>query len=257
MTFQILGPVRLCTDGREDPLGGTKQRTVLASLLLAEGGLVTDRYVSRMLWDTEPPATAAAQILTYASRLRARLGSRGVLERSGRGYRLFVDPAEVDHREFERLTGVGFAAQRAADHERAALYLHAALAQWHGTEALVDVTDQLAESDGLLLEERRTAVLEARIGTDLILGRHRQVIPELAVLVARDPLRESFRALHMTALYRAARQADAIALYQEGRLLLDRELGVVPGPLLARTYQGVLSGEPYRNHVGTALAAAS
>ncbi|OKJ16768.1 AfsR/SARP family transcriptional regulator [Kitasatospora sp. CB01950] len=242
MEFRILGPVHLLADGREDTLSGTKQRTMFAALVLAEGRVVSDEHLGRMLWDDRPPGTAAAQIHTYASRIRRRVGPDVPLVRIRSGYRLLAPHVPCDLTAFGDLSDHGFRALRAQRFEDAAEHLRAALECWNG-EALADVTDHLAATERPRLEETRLAALEARIEADLITGRHRRLISELTGLVARHPMRERFRALLMTALFRSERQAEAVSLYLAGRRLLVDELGVEPGKLLARTYQEILNGE--------------
>ncbi|WP_035800616.1 AfsR/SARP family transcriptional regulator [Kitasatospora mediocidica] len=242
MEFRILGPVHIWTAGRQDSLSGTKQRTTFAALVLAGGRALTDEQLSRMLWDGNPPNTAAAQLHTYASRIRRRLGDAVPLVRIRSGYRLLAEGIPCDYTEFGRRSRAGLQSLREQDFERASEQLGSALALWQG-EALAEVTDQLIDAERPQLEEERLETLEAWIEAELILGRHRQLVPELTRLVARHPMRERFRALLMTALYRSERQADAMSTYLAGRRLLAEELGVEPGRLLTRTYQAVLSGE--------------
>ncbi|MFJ8625990.1 BTAD domain-containing putative transcriptional regulator [Kitasatospora sp. NPDC093550] len=242
MEFRILGPVHILADGREDSLSGTKQRTMFAALVLAGGRAVSDEHLGRMLWDTNPPGTAGAQIHTYASRIRRRVGSEVALVRIRSGYRLLAERVPSDLGRFAELSQGGLNALREQRFEAAAERLREALGCWHG-EALADVTDHLAQAERPQLEEARLEALEARIEVDLILGRHRQLISELTGLVSQHPMRERFRALLMTALYRSERQAEAMSLYLDGRRILADELGVEPGRLLARTYEAILSGE--------------
>ncbi|GAA1146886.1 DNA-binding SARP family transcriptional activator [Kitasatospora gansuensis] len=242
MEFRILGPVHVWTAGQEDTLSGTKQRTTFAALVLAGGRVLSDEHLSRMLWDENPPNTAGAQIHTYASRIRRRLGPDAQLIRIRSGYRLVADQIACDHREFAHRAADGLRALREQSYERAAEELRAALALWRG-EALADVTDQLIDTERPQLEETRLEALEGWIEAELILGRHRGLIPELTRLVSQHPMREQFRALLMTALYRSERQAEAMSLYLDGRRILAEELGVEPGRLLVRTYEAILSGE--------------
>jgi DNA-binding SARP family transcriptional activator len=242
MEFRILGPVRIRTAGQDDAVSGSKQRTMLAALLLANGRALSDEHLSRMLWDTNPPSTATAQIHTYASRIRHRIGVDIPLVRIRTGYQLLAQHVRYDYREFLRLSAEGRSALDAQEFERAADLLNEALALWQG-EALADATEHLIMTERPRLEEFRLETLESRIEAELIIGRHRQLVSELTGLVAHHPLREQFRALLMTALYRSDRQADAMSVYLAGRRMLAEELGVEPGLLLARTYQAVLTGE--------------
>lgn len=242
MEVEVLGPVRIRQGIREDTVGGSKQRTMLAALLLAEGRSVSDAQMVQHLWGEVPPTTAAAQIHTYASRIRQRIDPEIHLERIHRGYRMAAEPVDLDYRRFQRLVTLGRQALAAQEHTQAALLLRSALALWRG-DALADTTGHMIAAEQPRLEEQRVDALELRLEAELVLGLQRELIPELRSLVARHPLRERLRALLMTAFYRAERQADAIASFQDCRRILDEELGVAPGRVLCRTYEGVLTGE--------------
>lgn len=241
MEFGILGPLRVCTDGREIPIPGRKQRTLLAALLLARGGVLSDERLTALLWGQRPPATVSAQLYTYVSRLRQRLGTGVELVREPAGYRLGTGDAVFDAAEFHRLSRSGHTALREGRPDVAAHLLRACLGLWRGP-SLGGVTDQLREAETPQLDEARMTALESRLEAELALGEHRQLVAELTGLVARHPLRERLRAQWMTALYRCERQAEALAVYHEGRRLLAEELGVDPGPALTATHHAVLSG---------------
>ncbi|MEV4438733.1 BTAD domain-containing putative transcriptional regulator [Streptomyces sp. NPDC049577] len=242
MEFQLLGPVVARNSGGPVSLAGTKIHTVLASLVLARGRMVSDSRLSWALWGLNPPATMNAQIYTYISRLRGLLGAEADLPRGQAGYALHTENPVIDLVDFERLAKDGARALKERRYTDADERLRAALALWRGT-ALANVTEFLAESELPRLEEARAGALEDRIETDLALGRHRQIVPELTGLVNAFPVRERLRAQLMTALYRCDRQGDALAVYHCGRKVLADELGVDPGSLLHRTYLAVLHGE--------------
>ncbi|GIG56664.1 SARP family transcriptional regulator [Longispora fulva] len=243
MEFRVLGPVEVWKDGAEIPLDGSKQRTVLAALLLADGRIVSDERLSSLLWGENPPATLNAQICTYVSRLRKSADPGMEILRQRPGYLIRLDGARYDHGDFERLAQTGRAALRDGRHADAAEQLRAALALWRGP-ALANVTEFLLGAEQLRLEEARIAVLESRIDADLALGRHAPLVPELTGLVAEHPLREGLRAQLMTALYRCDRQADALAVYHDGRKVLVDELGVDPGPTLSKAHHDILVACP-------------
>ncbi|MFI8460181.1 BTAD domain-containing putative transcriptional regulator [Kitasatospora sp. NPDC085464] len=244
MEFSVLGLVSVKdARGAEVGLDGAKQRTVLAALLLARGRVVTDARLSTLLWDWNPPATMSAQIYTYISRLRKRLGPRVRLSRQGPGYQLDIGDTRFDLVEFERLTRQARSALAASRFDAAARDFESALALWQGP-ALGNVTEALAQLEVPGLEEARTAALEGRVEADLALGRHQRLVPELTSLVTELPLRERLRAQLMTALYRSGRRADALAAYQQGRRILAHEIGVDPGPELTAVHQAVLTDSP-------------
>ncbi|MEU8258096.1 BTAD domain-containing putative transcriptional regulator [Micromonospora inaquosa] len=244
MKARLLGPVDVWCAGERIGLHGTKIRTVLAMLLLARGHVVEDERLTRMLWGDQAPATAAAQLQTYASRLRRMLAGHGEIVRQRPGYLLRLGRAgcEVDLVEFDRLSTRGRIELRRGDHRAASDAFTAALQLWHGP-ALGGVSDTLIEAETPSLLERRLAVVEARIEAELALGRHAAVISELTGLVAAHPLREGLRGQLMTALYRNDRHADALRVYQEYRCHLVEELGIDPGPALQGVNRAVLRGD--------------
>lgn len=74
MDFRLLGPLEVAEDGRLLALGGVKQRSLLALLLLHAGQVVSTDRLTAELWGDAPPATAAKSIQVYVSRLRRALG---------------------------------------------------------------------------------------------------------------------------------------------------------------------------------------
>jgi DNA-binding SARP family transcriptional activator len=73
--FAVLGPVAVARDGRDLPLGGRKQRALLAILLLHANEVVSRDRLIDGLWGERPPATAAHTLDNYISRLRKTLGT--------------------------------------------------------------------------------------------------------------------------------------------------------------------------------------
>jgi DNA-binding SARP family transcriptional activator len=238
MDFRLLGPLEVSEHDRPIAIGGVKQRSVLAVLLLHANELVsTDRLVDQ-LWGAAPPATAAKSIQVYVSRLRKVLGDR--LATRAPGYVLRVEPSELDLVRFEQLAGE---ARRAAPGS-AARKLREALALWRGP-ALADLAyESFAQVEIARLEEMRLTVLEQRIDADLALGRHADSIGELEALVARYPLRERLRYQLMLALYRSARQAEALDAYRAARSELSEELGLEPSEELKQLEQAILRQDP-------------
>jgi DNA-binding SARP family transcriptional activator len=238
--FRILGPVGLWSGDLEIPLNGTKQRTMLAALLLAGERVLPDYQLGAALWGKNPPGTYQAQIYTYASRLRQHLGDHAEIIRKGSGYMLRITLGRFDYSIFGMLSRSGQAALRARKYTGAADTLRAALDLWRGP-TLTDVTEHLGETERPSIAEAYMETLESRISADLALGRHDQLTSELVGLVRAHPLRERLRAQLMVALHASDRQAEAFAVFHEGRQQLETELGVDPGAALRRTYQAILT----------------
>jgi DNA-binding SARP family transcriptional activator len=242
MDFRLLGPLEVFEHDRQLTLGGVKQRSLLAILLLHANELVSSDRLIDQLWGAAPPRTAAKSVQVYVSRIRKLLGD-GRLATRPPGYVLYVERSELDLARFEQLAGE---ARRAAP-ERAARKLREALALWRGP-ALADLAyESFAQVEVARLEEMRLAVLEQRIEADLALGRHGELVGELEALVTRFPLRERLRCQLMLALYRSARQAEALEAYRAARRELSEELGLEPSEELKRLEQAILCQDPALN----------
>jgi DNA-binding SARP family transcriptional activator len=229
--FRILGPLEGVEQDGARPLGGAKQRAVLAILLLRRGEVLSSERLIDELWGECPPPSAAKTLQGYISRLRKTLGE-DVLHTRGRGYVLKLAPGALDLDEFERLAAEGRDAFAADDAATAAGRLHDALALWHGPP-LADFTyEPFAQAEIARLEEARLATLEDRIQADLVLGHQDRLVAELERLVREHPLRERLRGQLMLALYRSGRQADALDCYRLGRRAMINELGIEPGRAL-------------------------
>ncbi|MEV0378830.1 BTAD domain-containing putative transcriptional regulator [Nonomuraea sp. NPDC050643] len=241
MRFQILGPTDvLGEDGEPIPLGGPRVRALLTLLALHAGRIVGAEQLVHGLYGADPPDGVANALQSQVSRLRRALG-RDRVEFHPAGYRLVADPEDVDARRFESLAQAGRQALAGGDPERAAALLRAALELWRGTP-LSDAPH--AEAARAALEELRLTATEERVQADLDLGRHRELVAELSQLTTAHPLRERPRAQLMRALYGSGRQAEALAVYDEARKLLDEELGVEPGAELAAAHLSVLRADP-------------
>jgi DNA-binding SARP family transcriptional activator/tetratricopeptide (TPR) repeat protein len=236
MEFRILGPLEAREDSRLVGLGAAKQRSLVGVLLLSANTVVSSERLIEELWPREPPATALKLVQGYVSGLRKVLGATRILTQPP-GYLVRVEQGELDLHEFERLV----ARARGETPERAADLLREALAIWRGP-ALVDLRlEGSAAREAERLNEQRLAALLDRIEADLALGRSADLVGELEALVAEHPLRERPRGQLMLALYRAGRQADALALYRETRTLLVEELGLEPEEELQELHRRMLA----------------
>jgi DNA-binding SARP family transcriptional activator len=239
MEFRVLGPLEVWGDDGETFLGGPKPRGLLALLLLNANEVVpTDRLIDE-LWGDDAPDDAAAALRVNVSRLRSALSHDVVTTRSP-GYAIRVDPDQLDLHRFERLVDEGRSLLSRGLSADASERLREALSLWRGP-ALADFAyESFAQTAIARLEEIRLTAVELRIGADLAVGRHDELIGELEALVAEHPLRERLRAYLMTALYRAGRQAEALEAYQSARRVLVDELGIEPGATLQELERAIL-----------------
>ena len=239
MQFRILGPLEVAERDVTRPLGGARQRAVLAILLLHRGEVVSGERLIEELWGERAPATAAKVLQAYISRLRKAIGGDVLLTR-GRGYVLSPAAGEVDLDEFERLAVEGRAGLAGGDAASAAARLRQALGLWRGPPLSDFTYEAFAQGEIARLEAARLAALEARIDADLALGRHDRLVPELEFLAREHPLRERLCAQRMLALYRAGRQAEALQAYRDSRRILIDQLGVEPGRELRELHQAIV-----------------
>ena len=229
MEFRILGPLEVLEDGHSVKLGGPKQRALLAVLLLHANRVVSTDGLFEALWGDQLPDAAPKALQVYVSRLRKTLGSERIVTASS-GYRVVVEPGELDLERFQTLVAAGKFDQ--------------ALGLWRG-DALADVAHEpFAEPEIARLEDLRLACLEQRIEADLASGDHAALVGELEQLVHVHPLRERLRAQLMLALYRSGRQADALGAYQDAYIALDEQLGIEPSKGLRELHKAILNQDP-------------
>ena len=238
--FRVLGPVEVTENGRRYTVGGPKQRTVLA-LLIAQAGrsVSTERLIDGVYGD-EPPQGARRSIQTYLSNLRGELGD--VIQAERTGYVLAADRERIDALRFEDVVAT---AGNGDEPDETANSLREALSLWRGHPyADVDAYDSVLTTEITRLNELRVGAIEQRVGADLALGRHRELVAELESLTAEHPFREGFRAQQMMALYRSGRQAEALRAYDRIRTYLVDELGLDPSPELRELEQRILEQDP-------------
>ena len=243
--FRILGSVEVADGGLVKDLGGLRERTLLARLLLSAGQVVSADRLADDLSAGQPPPHYMATLRVYISRLRRALGDgSGAVATQPPGYRIVVGAGELDADRFGRLAASARDDMAAGRPAAAAERLREALGLWRGP-ALSDVADfAFAQAGVAALEEARLTAVEDRVEADLACGRHVSLAGELDGLAAAHPLRERLCGQRMLALYRCGRQADALAAYQDLRRLLGDDLGIDPNPRLQRLQEAILRQEP-------------
>jgi len=241
--FGVLGPIEVWADSRPVPLGGPKQRALLAFLLLHANEAVSRDRLIDAVWGESPPPSASESLDAYLYRLRKLVG-RDRLVRRGSGYLLSVQAGELDADRFELLVSGARQAVGTGDNRGAARMLTEALALWRGPALADALYEPFADAPARRLEEQRLDALESRAEAELELGHAAALVPELEQLVADHPLRERLVAALMLALYRTGRQADALAAFQAARGRLVEELGLEPGPEACELQQRILQQDP-------------
>ncbi|HEY7101356.1 MAG TPA: BTAD domain-containing putative transcriptional regulator [Mycobacteriales bacterium] len=240
MRVALLGPLEITGADGQIRLTGAKQHALLALLALDPGRTVSvDRLLDGIWGDGHQPRDAVNALQHQVSRLREAVGGRHVVRR-GSGYLLAVPADAVDVHRFERLAADGRAFLRDGDPAAAAEALRSAAELWRGAplDGLPDHPWAMAET--ARLERVRADASDDRMDAELALGRHAELVGELAELVAADPLRERRWGQLMLARYRCGRQAEALETYAEVRAMLADEHGLDPGPELQRLHAAML-----------------
>jgi len=258
--FRVLGPFEVLVGGRPVPIGSRKQRLVLSALTVEVDRVVGADALSLLLWDDVPPSSADVTLRSLVSRVRRALGgSGGCLEGRDGGYRLRVDPAQVDGVRFER--GVVQARDQlaAGRSEEAASTLRDMLGLWRGP-AYCEIADRdFGRPAAHRLDEARADAVEELAEAEIASGEWQQALAVLEPHLAAHPLRERPWEQLMLALYRSGRQAEALAAYRRVRALLRDELGVEPNPALRTLERRILNQDPrlaaVAEHVGAARTA--
>ncbi|MFI9271506.1 AfsR/SARP family transcriptional regulator [Kitasatospora sp. NPDC052896] len=244
LRFNILGSLEGWEDGRRLRLGGTVRERVLVTLLLEPGRVLPVSRLVAAVWAEDPPATASHQVRKAVAELRRSMPDGGeVLVTDGPGYRAAVTDTQLDLTEFGALVRTARQAAAAGRPAEAVEALRAALALWRGP-VLSGAGGPVIQAAATALEERRLAAAEQLFELRLDLGESAELVVDLRQLVHQYPLRETLRGQLMLGLYRSGRQAEALEEYGRVRRLLAEELGIDPGPGLARIYQGILRNKP-------------
>jgi DNA-binding SARP family transcriptional activator/tetratricopeptide (TPR) repeat protein len=250
MEFRILGPVEVLAEGRRLALPGSKQRALLAMLLLHRGETLGTERLIEELWGENPPAGADKALQVHISRLRKALiasageDAAGLVVTRAHGYALDLDPECLDTHRFERLLGEGREELAAGRPRRPAALLEEALSLWRGRPLDDLAYEAFAQHEIGRLEELHITARERLAEAQMALGQHAEVVGQLESLIADHPYRERLHAHLMLALYRCDRQADALQTYQEARRMLIEDLGIEPGERLRELERQILAQDP-------------
>ena len=241
--FRLLGPLEVTAGGRRVPIRSSKQRILLASLLLNANALVTvDELIDR-LW-AHPPSDARGTAQAHLGRLRRTLAAAGVtaerlIRTDADGYVIEVADEDLDLTRFGTLVE---RAKRVGDPRRELVLLREALALWRGRPLSNVPSDHVQRSDVPRLVEQRLRTAERRYELELDLDGGAEMIGELRALATAEPFRERLWALLMKALYRQGRQREALECYHLCAAALREEIGLDPGQELHDLHQAILRG---------------
>ncbi len=256
----VLGPLVAWRGGVRAELGPARQRAVLGLLAVRPDVALHRDAIVEALWDGDPPDSAIKMVQGYVGRLRRQLDPGrspddrdGVLVSEGTRYQLHAGAGQFDVIAFGELTGRAQAARRRGDVAAACEMYAQALSLWRGAP-LADLDLLSGHTAVTGLARRRAEVVTDFAETAIEAGLPDRVLPHLRALADNDPLDERAHAWLMLALAGTGQQAAALAVYDRSRRRLDEELGIGPGPELARAHERVLRQEVPAAGPGQTLA---
>ncbi|MEY9948932.1 BTAD domain-containing putative transcriptional regulator [Kitasatospora sp. GAS1066B] len=254
----VLGPLAVTVHGASVVPSAAKPRNVLALLAVRAGQVVPVPVILEELWDGHPPASALTTLQTYILQLRRLLeaalagtadpdgGAKGLLRTAYGGYQLAAPPEACDLTEFDRLGQLGLRALELGDPASAQRLLREADRLWRGPVLLDVEFGPRLQAEARYLEDRRIALVERRTEAALAIGRHSELVGELAALTTEYPLNERFCEQYMRVLHRCGRSVDALGAFRRLRGQLVAELGAEPGLRLRELERAILGAGPER-----------
>nr|BAU98031.1 transcriptional regulator [Streptomyces sp. RI-77] len=223
-------------NGRSTTLTRSKVSQLLGLLVVQYGESIGAHTLIEELWGESVPRSALTTLQTYIYHARKLCGvgpgGHSVLVTRPAGYSIEVPGDSIDVVVFEGLVGRSRTALDQGDAEKAAVLLDEAFALWRGPVLAGMITGPVLDAHLTYVNELRLSAHELHIAACTRLGRHQEIIPRLRLLVAENPLNESFHAQLIKALYKSGRRAEAIQAYRNLWRILDMELGIEPAPEL-------------------------
>jgi DNA-binding SARP family transcriptional activator len=243
MRYLLLGPLEFRQDGKPLRLGGSRQRKLLAALLLAANQVVPVTRLVDVIWDDRPPASAVKQVRNRISSAKSAFHQAGLpdpITNTGGGYRFALDEHDLDVALFRGCLDRASQQARSGNAGAAVRQFRDALSLWRGP-ALAGLDCPLLTGAAAYLDEQRAAAIEQLAELELQLGNHGRLVGELIEITAEYPLRERLVGYLMLALCRCDRRADALATYRHLRARLREELGIEPAHHVRQLHEQILA----------------
>lgn len=244
-TVNVLGRLTVATADGDRPALPPQQRKLMALLALRPGQQVDREWLAHGMWGSSGAAHLRS-LQVHVSHVRAALG-RDTIESVDQGYRLIVDPDDVDEVRFRALVADGQEAVTQGNFDDALTLLEEALDLWRGDPyAELDGEEVRAQRAGLheLLFAAQDAVVRARVELIRTPNDAESVVPLSAHRLAEQPFREGRVLPHMRCLMAAGRLTDAVNAAADFRQRVLHETGVEPGPDFVEATTRIMSRHP-------------
>lgn len=244
MLVRVLGPLAVemaALPADEAALGGPRQQTVLACLVMNADREVAPSTLVDAVWPDDPPPAAAGTLQAYVSRLRRVLGKERLVRSAG-GYRLGLGRDELD--EWVLADAVSAASTDGELSDDALVQLTDAVGLWRG-RPLGELSAELFAGPYVAsledLHARAVAVLASSL---LARDEPMEAVAVLRRAVMYHPHHAELARLLMAGLQRSRRPDEALMAYRQFAARLQRDLGLSPDPEVRRLAAVVAATDP-------------
>ncbi|MFD1080984.1 AfsR/SARP family transcriptional regulator [Micromonospora andamanensis] len=230
--------VKVGSSGIDIP--GTRDRKILATLLLNSNRPVHIDLLIDVVWDDDPPVTARQQVQNRLGSLRARFGSEAPrINRNGNHYTLHVTDDQVDGLKFRKVCTEAAFAVNSNHTEKAVSLLRSGLELWRGSP-VEDVESARLQMEALRWKEYHLKAIETLVDLEFSLNRHRLLTADLRSWIGSYPYHEGLHCRLAEAMDAGSRTAEALGVLSGLRARLAREMGISAGPVVEDLYHRLL-----------------
>jgi predicted ATPase/DNA-binding SARP family transcriptional activator len=244
LTVSVLGPVEV-RDGEQlliVPAGKTSE--LLIRLALDAGDVVRSERLLDDLWGDDAVTVTRNTLQSKVVKLRRALGDPSLVVTGDGGYRLALDPSNVDAGLVARRVSEITALVATGDDDDAAELCGSTRRLFRGELLAAAGEGEWVVPHRARLEALHLELIETENAARLRLGQLPAVVADLEPAVAAFPYHERLWVLLITALSRSGRQADALDAFERIRRRLADDLGLEPGPQIRHLEHLVLAQDP-------------
>lgn len=243
----IFESLRVIIDGRRVKITSRNERTLFARLAMNAGKRVTHDDLCQALWgEGYSQHEHDSKYRSLVSRLRATLGDKdgSLIATEPGGYRLALNPEDIDNLAFAGLLKAGHAAgdwvSALDDFTRAAELRTGDPFFCAESRYLRDMYCKALDKELTRFRARRAEAVIRVASPESAAG----VLDELESLIRKNRDNEGLRWLRMLALYRSGSRAAALEYYRKTRDYLVSKHGSDPGEKLRVLQQLMLREDP-------------
>jgi DNA-binding SARP family transcriptional activator/tetratricopeptide (TPR) repeat protein len=257
LDISLLGEVRVSIDSSLVALRSSRVLALLGFLAVHQGAPQRREYIAAQFWPDSPEPQARTNLRRELHALRAELPQVDRWLVATGGTLLWrIDPGcRIDIADFETAADQAAAALAAADMAAFRLAAAGALRAYRG-EFMPALYDEWALAERDRLHRRCQALLDQLIGAERDAGSYGPAIELARRRIDLEPLEEVGYRMLLQLQALAGDRAAALQTYHRCTSVLERELGVAPGPATAAEYERLAGDEPDGRTAGAPARAA-